>query len=55
MNEFEVEVVQKTSKKGAPYYVLEVYFPNGYKKIVFLEQAEQYLAKSCLDFPAMPK
>lgn len=42
---FECKAVQKTSKKnGATYVVLEVTFPNGYKKLVFLDQAEQYLA-----------
>ena len=43
MGEFICVPVQKTSKKGVPYMVLEVTFPSGYKKIVFLEQAEQYL------------
>lgn len=42
---FECKVVEKTSKKnGAKFVCLEITFPNGYKKLVFLDQAEQYLA-----------
>lgn len=41
---FEVQVVSKTSKNGNPYTALEITFPNGYKKIVFLDKAEEYLA-----------
>lgn len=42
--DFTVEVVTKTSKKGNSYTALVITFPNGYKKTVYLEQAEQYLA-----------
>lgn len=42
---FTVEVVEKISNKtGKPYTVLEVTFPNGYKKTVFLDEAEKFLA-----------
>lgn len=41
---FEVEVVTKFSKKTkAEYICLEITFPNGYKKIVFLDRAEEYM------------
>lgn len=42
---FECKAVEKTSKKnGSTFVCLEITFPNGYKKLVFLDQAEQYLA-----------
>lgn len=41
---FLVEVVDKISKGGNPYRVLEITFPCGYKKIVFLDKSEEYLA-----------
>lgn len=42
---FECKAVYKTSKKtGKEYVCLEITFPNGYKKIVFLDKAEEYLA-----------
>ena len=42
---FECRVLEKFSKKtGNPYVVLEITFPNGYKKLVFLDKAEEYLA-----------
>lgn len=40
---FSVTVKQKTSKAGKEYTVLEVMFPNGYTKLVFLEKAEEYM------------
>lgn len=41
---FQVNVVEKVSKKtDNPYTVLEVVFPNGYTKIVFLDDAEKFL------------
>lgn len=41
---FECKAIEKISKKtGKPYVALEITFPNGYKKIVFLEKAEEYL------------
>lgn len=45
MNEFVCVPVVKSSKKGVDYIALEITFPGGYKKIVFLEQAEQFLVK----------
>lgn len=41
---FECKAIQKTSKTGKTYVCLEITFPNGYKKIVFLDRAEEYLA-----------
>lgn len=42
---FECKAISMTSKKtGKTYICLEVTFPNGYKKIVFLDKAEEYLA-----------
>ena len=41
---FECKAVEKTSKNGTPFICLEITFPNGYKKLVFLDKAEQYLA-----------
>lgn len=42
---FECRAIEKVSKKtGMSYICLEITFPNGYKKIVFLEKAEEYLA-----------
>lgn len=43
---FIVNVVEKVSKKtGNPYTVLEIVFPNGYTKTVFLDDAEKFLVK----------
>ena len=42
---FDGEVVTKQSKKGTEYTCLVITFPNGYKKTVYLEQAEQFLAQ----------
>lgn len=45
---FSCVPVEKTSKNGQPYIALEITFPNGYKKLVFLDRAEEYLASlSC--------
>lgn len=41
---FECNPVTKISKNGNQYTCLEITFPNGYKKIVFLDKAEEYLA-----------
>lgn len=41
---FECVPIEKTSKNGLPYICLEITFPSGYKKIVFLDRAEEYLA-----------
>lgn len=40
---FEVTVLDKVSKNGVPYKALEITFPNGYKKVVYLDKAEQFL------------
>lgn len=40
---FETVALIKTSKQNKEYVCLEVTFPNGYKKIVFLDKAEEYL------------
>lgn len=36
----KAELVKKTSKAGLPYICIELTFPNNYKKLVFLNQAE---------------
>lgn len=42
---FECALVQRTSKKnGITYTCLEIIFPSGYKKLVFLTPAEEHLA-----------
>lgn len=40
---FEVRVIEKVSKNGSPYTALEITFPSGYKKLVFLTPAEKHL------------
>ena len=40
--DFKVNVVEKVSKNGQPYKALEIVFPNGYKKLVFLDPAEKF-------------
>lgn len=45
----ECHVIEKTSKKGSKYLCLEITFPNGYKKLVFLDKAEEFLAMEFLD------
>lgn len=40
--------VQKKAKNGNEYFCLEITFPNGYKKLVFLESAEQFLVMADL-------
>lgn len=45
---FECDVKRKISKKGNEYICLEITFPNGYKKIVFLDKAEEYIAEQYL-------
>ena len=44
----KVEAVEKTSKNGNKYIALEIEFPCGYKKLVFLDKAEEHLLLSCL-------
>lgn len=45
---FEVAIVERESKKGNEYIALEITFPNGYKKLVFLDKAEEFLCRSYL-------
>lgn len=40
---FECVAVEKTSKNGQTYTALEITFPSGYKKLVFLTPAEKHL------------
>lgn len=41
------EVVTRQSKKtGNAYTALEITFPNGYKKLVFMDSAEIYMVQS---------
>ncbi len=46
---FTTKVLEKQSKKGNTYICLEVTFPNGYKKIVFLDKAEEYIAEEYIE------
>ena len=42
---FECQLIEKTSKKtGQKYMAFEITFPSGYKKLVFLTDAEAHLA-----------
>lgn len=41
---YECVLVERTSKAGNRYTALEITFPGGYKKIVFLTPAELALA-----------
>ena len=45
MYEFSVNPVQRVSKEGNPYTALEIIFPNGYKKLVFLTPAEKFMVQ----------
>lgn len=45
---FECTVIVRESKKGNTYTALEITFPNGYKKLVFLDKAEEFLAQAYL-------
>lgn len=50
MFEIKVEYVNRISQKsGKPYTALELTFPNGYKKLVFLDQAENYMVAQMLN------
>ena len=41
---FEVNIVEaKSAKTGNPYTALDIVFPNGYKKRVFLTDAEKFM------------
>ena len=43
---FECVAVERVSKKsGNEYICLEITFPSGYKKTVFLDKAEEHIVK----------
>lgn len=46
---FEVKVLRKVSKAGNTYVCLEITFPNGYKKIAFVDSAEEYMLQSYIE------
>lgn len=47
---FETKAISRVSKKtGVEYICLEITFPNGYKKVVFLDKAEEYLVTDCCE------
>lgn len=47
---FECNAVKRKSKKsGNEFVCLEIVFPNGYKKLVFLDRAEEYLVAPYAD------
>lgn len=37
---------KKTNKDGKEYEVLIITFPNGYEKLVFLDNSEKFLIKT---------
>ena len=41
--DFITRPITKRAKNGTEYICLEITFPNGYKKLVFLDNAEQFL------------
>lgn len=41
----ECNVIERKTKDGKPYTCLEITMAGGYKKIVYLDRAEQMLAK----------
>ena len=45
--DFKVNAVEKISKNGQAYTALEIVFPSGYKKLVFLTPAEKHLVEMC--------
>lgn len=45
--DYKVEIVEKISRNGSPYMALEITFPSGYKKLVFLTPAEKHLVQVC--------
>lgn len=42
---YECNIVEKISKNGDIYTALEIVFPSGYKKLVFLTPAEKHLVE----------
>ena len=50
---FTCTPVVKKSKNGADYVCIEITFPTGYKKTVFLDKAEQFLAMSETEFDSL--
>lgn len=46
---FTAQAVQKKAKNGNDYICIEICFPNGYKKLVFLEEAEKYMLLSMIE------
>lgn len=45
MFDLKGKLEKRVSKNGNEYVVLVVTFPNGYEKIVFLEDAELFILK----------
>lgn len=39
-------ITAKSKKTGNDYTALQITFPNGYKKLVFLDSAEQFMISS---------
>lgn len=39
-------VTRKSRKTGNDYTALEITFPNGYKKLVFMDSAESFMVQS---------
>lgn len=39
----KAELVNRISKAGKSFTAIELTFPNGYKKLIFLDYAESYM------------
>lgn len=46
MIDLKGKLEKRVSKKGSEYVVLLITFPNGYQKMVFLEDAELFMLGS---------
>lgn len=47
---FEGEMKSGVSKKtGGPYTYIDLEFPSGYRKMVFLNDAEKYMLQALID------
>lgn len=45
ISNLKCELVEKVSKKGNKYLCVEIHLTDTYKKVIFLEQAENELLK----------
>ena len=45
----KMEIVQRTSKDGNPYFAIEMTFNNGYTKLLFINAQEQFAWTNAFD------